>query len=183
MQAEQQNIHCPAFNFVLSGKCTNSNCIFYNQTHVESKFNCLKLDADVKSALDFTNAKSSKLLRQLAKSDDPIVQLEASKSLLHFAFMLGYHIQQFEKLDFLLCKCGARAEACNEGEICKKRQSWFYWLTQLFGSMFNINSTLTQREAYHLLIKTLLLFPQKQVKLPALLSENISELHLSKRIL
>lgn len=182
MKAEHIDAHCPEFGFTFTAKCRNSNCMFSHESHKTGSFNCLKLDSEVKTGIDYVTAKNSKLLEKLAKSDDPQIQLEASRMLLHFSFILSFKVQKFEKLDYLLCKCGARQESCHGGPVCDRRQQWFGWLMKMFSPVIALNSALTQREVYHLLVKSIL-FYRKTMKFPALIEEAIPGLIISKRML
>jgi hypothetical protein len=112
MRSEIEDTRCPEFGFAFTAKCSNSNCMFFHESHQNGSYHCLKLDNEVKTAIDYVTAKNSKLLQKLAKSDDPVIQLEVSRMLLHFSFILSFKVQKFEKLDFLLCKCGSRLDAC-----------------------------------------------------------------------
>ena len=182
MQTEVKDMRCPEFGFAFMAKCINSNCLFFNESHQTGSFHCLKLDSEVKTGLDYVTMKNSKLLQKLAKSDDPVVQLEASRMLLHFSFILSFKVQKFEKTDFLLCKCGSRLDSCHGGPVCERRQQWFGWLMKMFSPVVALNSSLTQREVFHIIIHSIL-FYRKTMKFPALIEEAIPGLIISKRML
>jgi hypothetical protein len=156
--------------------------MFFHESHQNGSYHCLKLDNEVKTAIDYVTAKNSKLLQKLAKSDDPVIQLEVSRMLLHFSFILSFKVQKFEKLDFLLCKCGSRLDACHGGPVCERRQQWFGWIMKMFSPVVALNSSMTQREVFHTIVKAIL-FYRKTMKFPVLIEEAIPGLIISKRML
>lgn len=173
---------CPKLDFGFTGLCPHDQCMLWYKTAEENCTGCQILDRNVKSGIEQATSVNNKLLEKLAGSDDPQVQLDASKMLLHFALLFAVNLVEYQLPSFELCKCGAKVETCSHNGACTTRSKFGSWLLQLYMPLLALNSQTTNRERLHVLWVTILQH-HKNNRLPNFVEKYLPTLALSKRII
>lgn len=179
-QADPKQTQCPKVKFSFVGTCPVDTCMFWHRAEAGGHVGCTKLDFSVLTGVDLATVKQHKLLVHLAMSDDPQVQVEASKALLHFCLLFGLGVIEYQPVDYELCKCGVREDACSHNDSCAFRAKWTTWLLQLCRPLISLNGQITHRQQANLMLRTLMLH-HKNHRLPPLLETILPKLAISKR--
>lgn len=174
-------VQCPKLDFAFTGLCPHNECILWYKSGEDTCTGCLKLDRNVSTGIEHATSVNNKVLEKLAGSDDPQIQLEASKMLLHFGLLYSVNLVEYQLPSFELCKCGAKADTCSHNGACESRLKAGSWLLQLFMPLMALNSQATKRERLHVLWATMMQH-HKNNRLPSLVEKLLPTLALSKRI-